>query len=154
MHQDLAERITAVHEDVQRMMGVVIPNLDQELNQRGQRRSYLLEVPIDIAERLRMAALNDRPEYNTDADFQLEELSDAFVLNFDKSTVHFKHGMTVNERMPPADQYISLLKCVWIFKRIQLLAQGQSMGDESHWPSFIYQLEDVSYPQNGFNMGD
>lgn len=148
MHEDLATRITAVHDDIQRMMGVIVPNLDQELNQRKKQLIELLDVPPDIAERIRTAALNDRPEYNTDADFQLEELSDAFVLNFDNGTVKFTHGMKVEERRPSVEQYISLLKCIWIYQRIQLLAQGEYMGDDSHWPSFIIQLGEVSCAQS------
>ncbi|KAI5458245.1 hypothetical protein BGZ63DRAFT_60696 [Mariannaea sp. PMI_226] len=141
MHSDIADRITAVHNDLRRVMGVIIPNLDQELNQRQQRTVCMIQVPSEISDRIRSAALNERPEYITDTDFQLEELSDAFVLNFDRATVNFRHGLEVTERTPPLDQYINLLKCVWVLQKIQILVQGQTMGQESHWPSFVCQLE-------------
>ncbi|KAK7416812.1 hypothetical protein QQX98_005005 [Neonectria punicea] len=142
MHHDLAERITAVHHDIYRIMGVMIPDLDTALKQQARRNIFFLDVPIDVAEQFRFAALTDRPEYRTDADFGLEEMSDAFILNFDRATINFRSGVVVAERIPPVHQYINLLKCVWLFKRIQESPPLQNTDQESHWPSYLRQLED------------
>ncbi|KAF5022559.1 hypothetical protein F66182_5392 [Fusarium sp. NRRL 66182] len=143
MHRDLADRITIVHHDIRRLMGVLIPDLDEALDQRDQRSIILLEVPIDLDDQFRFAALTAHPEYRVEADFELKELSDAFIMNFNKSTVNFESGMLVEERIPPVDQYINLLKCVWILKRIQMSpALRMANKDTSHWPSYTRQLED------------
>lgn len=142
MHNDLVQRINAVHHDIYRIMGVLVPDLEQALNQQAHRRIVLLDVPIDVAERFRFEALTDRPEYRTDADFELGELSDAFILNFNKATINFRSGMVVTERIPPTDQYLNLLKCVWLFKRIRESPPLQNVDYESHWPSYVRQLED------------
>ncbi|KAH7324360.1 hypothetical protein B0I35DRAFT_349664 [Stachybotrys elegans] len=142
VHHDLAQRITAVHSDLNRLMGVLIPNLDQALNQQAMREVHLLDIPIDVAERFRMAALTDRPEYNSDDAFELSLLSDAFVLNYKRSTVNFRGGRLISDRIPPVDQYLNLLKCVWLYKRMMISPNLEEAHPESHWPSFIKQLED------------
>ncbi|KAM0232656.1 hypothetical protein ACHAP5_010663 [Fusarium lateritium] len=143
MHRDLADRITAAHHDIRRLMGVLIPDLDEALDQRIQRSVVLLEVPVDLDDQFRFAALTGHPEYRIEDDFELSELSDAFILNFHKSTVNFESGMLVEDRIPTVDQYLNLLKCVWIFKRIQASpALRVADKDTSHWPSYARQLED------------
>ncbi|KAF5665145.1 hypothetical protein FHETE_6761 [Fusarium heterosporum] len=143
MHRDLADRITAAHHDIRRLMGVLIPDLDEALDQRVQRSAVLLEVPVDLNDQFRFAALTGHPEYRIEDDFELSELSDAFILNFNKSTVNFESGMLVEDRMPSNEQYVNLLKCVWIFRMIQTCpALRVADKDTSHWPSYVRQLED------------
>lgn len=144
MHKDLAERITNVHHDIRRLMGVLIPDLDEALDQRVQRSVVLLEVPVDLDDQFRFAALTGHPKYRVEDDFELSELSDAFILNFHKSTINFQSGMLVEDRVPAVDQYLNLLKCVWIFKRMQASPTLRTANkDTSHWPSYTRQLEDV-----------
>ncbi|KAM0552751.1 hypothetical protein ACHAO7_004231 [Fusarium culmorum] len=143
MHKDLAERITNVHHDIRRLMGVLIPDLDEALDQRVQRSVVLLEVPVDLDDQFRFAALTGHPRYRVEDDFELSELSDAFILNFHKSTINFQSGMLVEDRVPAVDQYLNLLKCVWIFKRMQASPTLRTANkDTSHWPSYTRQLED------------
>ncbi|KAM0424250.1 hypothetical protein ACHAPT_010622 [Fusarium lateritium] len=143
MHSDLAHRLDGIQHDINRLMGVLIPDLDEALKLREQRTTILLEVPIDLAEQFRFAALTGHSEYRAESDFELSELSDAFIMNFRGSTVNFQHGMLVTERVPPIDQYINLLKCIWLFRRIQgSRALQEADRDTSHWPSYARQLED------------
>ncbi|KAM0262086.1 hypothetical protein ACHAPA_009449 [Fusarium lateritium] len=132
MHRDLADRITAAHHDIRRLMGVLIPDLDEALDQRIQRSVVLLEVPVDLDDRFRFAALTGHPEYRIEDDFELSELSDAFILNFHKSTVNFESGMLVEDRIPTVDQYLNLLKCVW-----DLSSQCSRFGRELVTPRII-----------------
>jgi hypothetical protein len=118
MHRDLAYRINAVHMDLHHLAGILVPDLDQALNQQVQRQVHLLEIPTDISDRLRLAALADRPECANSECFGLQDLSDAFILSYDKSTVRFTAGLLVTDRIPTLEQYLNLLKCVWIFTRI------------------------------------
>lgn len=146
MHQDLAQRIAAVHLDLHRLMGVLVPDLGQALDQQAQRQVHLLGVPIDVAERFRVAALTDRPEYESDEGFELQDLSDAFILNYNRSTISFRGGLLVTDRIPPVDQYLNLLKCVWLFKKISNSPALLNAQEDSHWPSYTRQLEDASIP--------
>ncbi|KAF4454030.1 hypothetical protein F53441_3414 [Fusarium austroafricanum] len=143
MHQDLADKITAVHHDLRRLMGVLIPDLDEALDQQAQHSVALLEVPADLDNQFRLAALSGHPDCRTEDNFELSELSDAFILNFNKSTINFKSGILVEHRMPTVDQYLNLLKCIWIFGRIQTSAALRGADkDTSHWPSYARQLEE------------
>lgn len=146
MHADLADRITAVHYDVRRLIGVLTPDLEQALRQQSERRTFVLEIPIEISERFRIASVSERPEYGSDEGYELQELSDAFVLNYNKSTVTFSSGRLVTDRIPSVEQYVNLLKCVWLFRRIKNTPPLQESNPDSHWPSYIRQLEDVSNP--------
>ncbi|CAM1508571.1 Fc.00g054190.m01.CDS01 [Cosmosporella sp. VM-42] len=153
MHQDITNQIQAVHNDVHRLMGVVVPDLEQELRQQAQQNHFLLPVPIDVAERFRFAALAERPEYGTDEAFELHELADALVFNYKDSTVYFdaRGKLLVTERIPPIDQYVNLLKCVWLWRRIKDSPQLQSIDPDSHWPSYVQQLEyDLSFQCSRF----
>jgi hypothetical protein len=126
-----------------RVAGVVIPDLALALDEQAQRPLYLLDVPEPIATRFRQAALSDRPEYNDDDEFSLQDLADAFVLNYDKSTVQFRGGFLVSDRIPPVDQYLNLLKCVWLHRRIKRSSALLNSSPDSHWPSYARELEDV-----------
>jgi hypothetical protein len=128
---------------VDRVAGVLIPDLSLALDEQAQRPLCLLDVPEPIAARFRQAALSDRPEYTDDTDFTLQDLADGFVLNYDKSTVHFRGGLLVSERIPPVDQYLNLLKCVWLHERIKDSPTLLNGGPDSHWPSYAKELEDV-----------
>ncbi|KAI9152034.1 hypothetical protein HJFPF1_09254 [Paramyrothecium foliicola] len=142
VHQDLASRIAAVHLDLHRLMGVMIPNLGQALDQQAQRQVHLLDVPLEIADRFRVAALSDRPEYESDDGFELQELSDAFILNYNRSTIGFRGGLLVADKIPPVDQYLNLLKCVWLYSKISSSPTLANAREDSHWPSYARQLED------------
>jgi hypothetical protein len=144
-HQDLANRITAVHYDLHRLIGVLVPDLEQELKHQSERQVCPLDVPRDVANRFRVAALADRPEYADDSSFRLEDLSDAFVFNYQNSTKDFERsGLTIADRTPPLDQYLSLMKCIWLFERMKNSVPTTSTESDSHWPSFVRQLKDVS----------
>lgn len=153
MHADIAYRLDGIHHDIKRLMGVLIPDLDEALRLREQHTTVLLEVPINLAEQFRFAALTGHSEYRTESDFDLSELSDAFIMNFRGSTANFQAGMLVTERVPPIDQYINLLKCIWLFRRIQgSRALQEADRDISHWPSYARQLEDVSRSEPSFGI--
>lgn len=152
MHEDLVDRITAVHYDVRRLIGVLTPDLEQALRQQAERRTFVLEIPIEISERFRIASVSERPEYGSDEGYELQELSDAFVLNYNKSTVTFSSGRLVTDRIPSIEQYLNLLKCVWLFRRIKDAPPLQERNPDSHWPSYIRQLEDVSSAPNSLKL--
>jgi hypothetical protein len=65
-------------------------------------------------------------------------------LHFDKSTTLFRTNTFVSQLTPPLEQYLNLLKSIWIYEQIQekVLAGGHPESD-SHWPSFVKQLKHV-----------
>lgn len=73
-------------------------------------------------------------------------MADAFITSLDKSTRNFKPGLTVNERIPSRPQYLSLLKCLFLMKKMQEseeLEAARAPPSLSHWPSYVKELEEV-----------
>lgn len=136
------QRIEAVHIDVRRLIGVMVPDLEQALAQQEERNCYLLDVPPRIADAFSRAALHGRPGF--DAEFGLEEMADALVMHFRNSTTGFKSGLVVESRIPPLPQYVNLLKCIWLMDRIKHSNKLEEAYEGSHWPSYVLQLENVS----------
>lgn len=139
MHRDLADRIDRVHEDVLRIRGVIIPDLQQELNQKETRAPHTLQVPLNLEYAFESAfSARDFPS--------LSDLADIFVLFFYQSTVSFKPPTPLaRDKVPPYGQYVNLLKCVWLMQRIRASEelQPQMITLESHWPSYVEELEKV-----------
>ncbi|KAM0333945.1 hypothetical protein ACHAQA_000962 [Verticillium albo-atrum] len=142
VHQDLAERIQAVHLDLRRLIGILVPNMEQALAQKETHEVYTLEVPPRVADAFKRAAIQERPEYEDDMKLDLEEMADAFVLHYGNSTRDFISGMLVENRVPRPEQYINLLKCVWLMQRIRESPRLTEPAPESHWPSYVKQLEE------------
>lgn len=144
VHRDLAQRIQAVHGDLHRLMGVLVPDLEKELEQQARRELHTLEMPPVIKQGLQKAWMNRSAD--DPGPPGLQDMTDAFVTHFNKSTVNFSPlGILVENRIPPLELYVSLLKCIWIKERILESPQlRQITPGVSHWPSFIQELEDVS----------
>ncbi|GKT41360.1 uncharacterized protein ColSpa_01541 [Colletotrichum spaethianum] len=141
VHEDLAHRISAVHLDLHRLIGVLVPDLEQALARQGHRELIQLEIPRVVAEGFQKAWDAERRE--DDLGPSLQEMADVFVLHYHKSTVNFTAGILVENRIPEIEQYVSLLKCIWVMRRIRESAElQQSTTSLSHWPSYIQELED------------
>jgi hypothetical protein len=143
MHADLSNQIQAVYHNLNCLIGVLVPDLERELRQQAQQELRLLEVPVGIAEQFTLA-LAEHTEYTMDVGFSLEELADAFMVNYNKSTIHFRSGMLVNQRRPPAQSFLNLLKCVWLLRKIERHQAVENPLPASHWPSYVHQLKSVS----------
>ncbi|KAL0929666.1 uncharacterized protein CTRU02_215309 [Colletotrichum truncatum] len=148
VHQDLAKRIEAVHGDLHRLIGVLVPDLEQALDRQAHREVHTLNIPPVLKEGLQRAWMNRPAE---DPEPTLQEMTDAFVLHYDKSTVHFiPVGILVEDKIPPLGQYISLLKCIWLKQHIRESQQlNQAIPGVSHWPSYVQELEDGLSAQCG-----
>ncbi|TDZ19079.1 hypothetical protein Cob_v007997 [Colletotrichum orbiculare MAFF 240422] len=138
LRQDLVNQIQAVHVDLRRLIGVLVPDLEQALNQQA-REPHSLEIPISVSNGLERA-WRDRPE--EDPSPSLQEMTDAFVIYFNKSTFSFAPmGILVENKIPPVRQFVNLLKCIWLKRRIKNTLQSQRLPDVSHWPSYVKELE-------------
>ncbi|KAI9767775.1 MAG: hypothetical protein M1840_005456 [Geoglossum simile] len=132
IHQDLASRIDAVHAAV----------LGQEVvSQLENPRSFTLAIPPEVEARIQQEAEIDHPELRDGGLFPLSEGAEAFVVHFNNATVGFRAELLVDGRTPSAEQYLNLLKCIWIMRRLQCTQELSNLGQQSHWPSYIKQLE-------------
>ncbi|KAL2881198.1 hypothetical protein SGCOL_003489 [Colletotrichum sp. CLE4] len=140
IHEDLAGRMSAMHLDLRRFMGVLVPDMEQALAQQAHREPFQFEVPPNVEDGFQRAWAADRPDDALEP--SLQEMADAFVLHYHKSTIGFTAGMLVENRVPESGQYINLLKCVWLMRRIRGSTELAQPGPTlSHWPSYIQELE-------------
>ena len=145
IHRDLADRIDAVHRSILHLHGLLIPDVEQAISEQGRAVPMPLIVPADIEKRFQSAAERSYPTVRTLGNFPLQAGADAFVTHMDESTKKFSAGNFLNERTPPPKQYLSLLKCIWIMRRLQESYELRSAPDSSQWPGYIAQLnEDLS----------
>jgi hypothetical protein len=148
VHQDLASRIDVVHAAVLKIQGILVPDLQEVVSQLENQRSFTLTIPPELEARIQKAAEIDHPELRDGDLFPLGEGAEAFVIQFNNATIRFEAGRLADERMPSAEQYLNLLKCVWIMRRLQNTRELSNLGQQSHWPSYIKQLDAVrgSFP--------
>jgi hypothetical protein len=146
MHRDLANRIHAVHKDLQTLIGVLVPDLAQALENQARRDVHMLDIPPVVATRFGKASQADRPSSldGQDPPPELEELANAFILHFNDSTVEFKAGILVENKIPPVGAYLNLLKCIWLMKQMKECDEIVNPDSTSHWSSYVLYLEDVS----------
>lgn len=72
----------------------------------------------------------------------LTDLTDAFLANFYESTYRFQPGPELMlHRQPPNDQYVNLLKCIWLMGKIRSSEELENSVTDSHWPSYVKELE-------------
>lgn len=126
-----------------RLTGILIPDLDEALNQKRDREISLLPISPGVAQRFYNAAQRNFPNGNGS---YLSRLSDAFVLHFENSTKSFARGPGLLE-MPPLQRYINLLKCIWLIGKIKQNIAENPPQPNSHWQAYVENLEDVRIAQ-------
>ncbi|KAE9570088.1 hypothetical protein CGCF415_v009606 [Colletotrichum fructicola] len=148
VHHDLVDRISAVHGDLHRLIGVLVPDLQVALDQQAQQQEQSLDIPLLVKDGLLKAWESRSPDEPAPG---LKEITDAFVVHFDHSTVNFTPaGILVENKIPRLEQYLSLLKCVWLKERIDESPElKQAVPGVSHWPSYVQELEDCLSTQCG-----
>jgi hypothetical protein len=146
IHQDIVERIDAVHRSVLQLQGLLIPDIDQAISEQGRDIPVSLDIPADIAKKFQTSTEKSRPEIRTPGRFPLQAGADAFVLYLEESTKKFTStGNFINNRTPLAQQYLNLLKCIWIIKQLRESDALRDAPRDSQWPGYISQLnQDLS----------
>lgn len=130
-----------MHEDVLRIQGVIIPDLRQELAQQNAREPHSIEVPQGIADAFERAFSTFSLEPGQTSP-ELKDLADVFVSFFRQSTIRFDQGLFARDRVPSDQQFINLLKCIWLMQRLRESTELQEAPADSHWPSYVTKLED------------
>lgn len=141
MHWDLADRIQSLHDEVLKIPGVATT---EGILGNNIHPNFLFEdsspcIPIpraaeDLFESAFVAA--NAPSVNP----SLSNLSDVFLSSFYESTYRFQPGLDLH-RQPPNDQYINLLKCIWLMRKMQSSEELGNAVPDSHWPSYIKELD-------------
>lgn len=143
IHEDLASRIDTVYREVRmiRLGGMVVDDPQQGKEELDKHAAPSLPVPPEYVVRFERASELGNPGLRDSPDFPLGEGSEALITLFEKATLKFEPGIFLHERSPSPEQYLNLLKCVWILQKLKSNPRLQRADPNSHWPSFINQLE-------------
>jgi hypothetical protein len=150
IHSDLVERIDAVHQSVLLLQGLLIPDIAQALSEQRQQMEIPLQVPDSIERKFLAATEKSRPEVRQPNRFPLQLGADSFLTHFENSTLSFEAGRFLADRTPQPDQYLNLLKCIWVLGRIRKsdeFAEVSQPSQDSQWPGYINQLHEDLYKE-------
>lgn len=124
-----------------------MPSLGDALELQDQRQVHTIPIPDELCVKLEEKFLQRPSSSREDGDPPpLRELADSFIRSFEQSTNNFKPGLTVDQKMPPTIEYISLLKCQFIMAKMKSSPELHNAPRLSHWPGYVDALEDVSCP--------
>jgi hypothetical protein len=136
--QRIYQKVSEIHDVVVR--GVIVQRYEPGTRQLDFRISYTVSIPEGFdqafSEELE-TRLNDTKENS----FPLSQGAEALIMHLKNSTRRFiPDGYSVEERTVSPEQYINLLKCVWILNKLKTHPKIQIPLEESHWPSYIANL--------------
>ncbi|KIX08130.1 uncharacterized protein Z518_02786 [Rhinocladiella mackenziei CBS 650.93] len=132
-------RIDAVHGQVENVIGLLTSNVPQAIRQ--QQISHTLHIPPALEARFGQAAEPNVTNQCHAANRSLPELTEAFLLHLRQSTIDFQPRRSFQQQTAPIEEYINLLKCVWLMERIEQHLTPSPEENDSHWPSFIKGLK-------------
>lgn len=141
MHGDMLVQFEKLQDIVRRVPGITVDLLNNNPHSpiSFEDSSPGIAIPA-LAEQLFDAAY-----HSLDAPAGVPSLSDsadAFLTNFYASTYMFQPGQELPlQRQPPNDQYVNLLKCVWLMRKIRSSEELANASSDSHWPSYINELD-------------
>lgn len=144
VHQDLAARVTSMHDDLRRLMGVIVPDFKEEMEHQQNDKIFVIEIPPNFSLRFQQAAEINHPEFANGGQLPLTDTANAFVFHFGKSTANLKAARfdSIVQRTVSAIAYVNLLKCIWLMKHMEEY-QASEGSDLSHWPSYLKGLNQV-----------
>ncbi|KKZ66723.1 hypothetical protein EMCG_07554 [[Emmonsia] crescens] len=138
VHQDLAARMTSMHNDLRRLMGVMVPDFKEEMEHQQNDKIFVIEIPPNFSLRFQQAAEINHPEFANGGQLPLTDTANAFVFHFGKSTANLKAARfdSIVQRTVSAIAYVNLLKCIWLMKHMEEY-QASEGSYLSHWPSYL-----------------
>jgi hypothetical protein len=150
IHRDLADRIDAVgdrvedvHRSILHLQGLLIPDVEQAMSEQESAVVIHLDIPEEIESSFRTAAERCYPEIRTAGNFPLQAGADAFVEHFEESTKNFTaRGNFLNDRKPSPQQYLALLKSIWIMRCLSECNALRDTPKDSQWRGYVQQLND------------
>lgn len=113
------------------------PEVAHAIQQRSQQELSSIQIPNSVLGRME-AGLERR---GLDRPPTLQEMTDCFLVHFEKSTKLFPHASL--QTSPPVSQYVELLKCQLLMERINNSSEMQNLPSISHWPGYVGALQEV-----------
>ncbi|KAL2370407.1 hypothetical protein RJZ57_005168 [Blastomyces gilchristii] len=141
VHQDLAARMSSMHNDLRRLMGVIVPDFKEEMDHQRKDETFVIEIPPNFSLKFQQAAEINHPEFANGRQLPLADTANAFVFHFGKGTAKLKAARfdLIAQRTVSVIAYVNLLKCIWLMKHME--GYQASEGSElSHWPSYVRAL--------------
>lgn len=124
------------------MIGVLVPDLKTALDQQDARLIRLLPVPPEVDRDLetvfRLHSAWQEGQYPP-----LRDIADAFIMSLENSTKCFRPGVRACESTPPVAQYLNLLTCLFLMRKMRESEELLAAPVQSHWPSYVNELEEV-----------
>jgi hypothetical protein len=140
---DLLSRISNKVDDIHNVVvkGKSVLEYGSKNRRKEEQQLHLFEIPADWDTIFHQQADIDKPEFEEETAFPLAEGAEALVLHLTNSTRSFIPRETLAEsRRPPVKQYINLLKCIWLLRKLWQHPELQDPRRDSHWPSYIDKL--------------
>lgn len=131
--------------DLRSLIDALAPDLKTALDERDALRVPLLPVPPEIEQELE-GVFRSHPSCQDEKYPPLCDIADAFLMSLDQSTKYFQPGSTVTEQTPPAGQYLNLMKCLFLVKKMEVAEELVNATPQSHWPSYFEELKEVGCP--------
>ena len=137
--QRLCNNVGEIHAVIVR--GVTVEEVRRNMNRsRVYRPQHSLPVP-DAFEEAFQAQLDQRSSDSSDNVEPIAFWAEPLAVHLSNSTQSFRWGgFSIKDRTVRPEQYINLLKCLWILKRLESHPKLCNPAENSLWPSYISHL--------------
>jgi len=152
--QRLCNNVSEIHAVIVR--GITVEEVRRNTNRRWvYRPQHSLPIP-DAFEKAFQAELDQRSSDWSDDDESIAFWAEPLAVHLSNSTQRFLlGGFSIKDRTVRPEQYINLLKCLWILKRLESHSTLRNPTEKSLWPSYISHLaSEVSKQCRRFSEDD
>ena len=152
--QRLCNNVSEIHAIIVR--GITVDEVRRNTNRRRvYRPQHSLPIP-DAFEKDFQAQLDERSSDLSDNGESIAFWAEPLAVHLSNSTQGFlQGGFSIRDRTVPPEQYINLLKCLWILKRLESHSTLCNPEEKSLWPPYISHLaSEVSKQCRRFSEGD
>ncbi|KGQ01954.1 hypothetical protein PAAG_11347 [Paracoccidioides lutzii Pb01] len=138
IHQDLAGRMARMHNDLRRLMGVMVPDFKEEMKHQQTQQTFTIEIPSNFSLKFQQAAEINHPEFASGTQLPVADTANSFVFYFGRGTRNLNASRFdwIDRRTASVTAYLSLLKCIWLMEHLDKYQNAEISG-LSHWPSYI-----------------
>ncbi|EEH43786.2 uncharacterized protein PADG_00075 [Paracoccidioides brasiliensis Pb18] len=138
IHQDLAGRMTSMHNDLRRLMGVMVPDFKEEMKHQQTLQTFTIEIPSNFSLKFQQAAEINHPEFASGSQLPVADTANSFVFYFGRGTRNLNASRfdSIDRRTASVTAYVNLLKCIWLMEHLDKYHNAEGSG-LSHWPSYL-----------------
>ena len=142
----MVQRIASLHVEVLRVSRNIdtliaqhYPDVAKAIEQRSEQELCSVRIPDPLLGRL--GGMFERHKLGRPP--TLHEMTDCFLIQFEKCTVLCPNLADDKKESPPVDQYLALLKCQLVMDRMKDTTELRNPRRMSHWPGYVRALEEV-----------